>query len=100
MGRSAGTRAPPALSAPPPHEWGGALQSVPYWAPDLEAAVVVEESPPAGGKRVGRRLALGPVRVVAQVVLLVDHHVGAGIQHVGEVVDRVPVGEPDAQSGV
>src|SRR5690348_9909100 len=67
--------------------------SVPDRAPDLESPVVVEQPAPAQPQGRRRGVALSPVSVRAQPVVLVEDHVAAVVQHVGEVVDLVPVGD-------
>src|SRR6266851_4853919 len=90
--------------------WGGGASrrwgvSVAYWAPHLEYTVVVEQAAPARGEVVDGRLAHGRVVGVGRVSELdvrvsLENHVAGCVQFVGEVVDGVPVGQPDGQAVV
>src|SRR5258706_16172086 len=73
---------------------------VPYRTPDLEAPVVVEQAPAARAKRLDRLPPLGWFFRVRLIPVLVEHHITASVEHVGKVVDRVPVREPRRQPGV
>src|SRR5712692_420912 len=90
--------------------WGGGASrrwgvSVAYWAPHLEYAVVVEQAAPAHGEVIDGRLAHGRVVGVGRVSELdvrvaLENHVAGRVQFVGEVIDRVPVRQPDGQAVV
>src|SRR5260370_33773371 len=73
--------------------------SVPDRAPNLEAAVVIQEPAAARRKGVDRLRAHPGVAGVAEVGVVVEHDVGARVELVREVVDRLPGGQPEGRRG-
>src|SRR5258706_7184965 len=74
--------------------------SGPGRAPDLESAVVEQHVPSTTRQLVDGGEALRRVGGPADVGIVVEDHVTAGVELVGKVVDRVAVGEPDGQADV